>query len=587
MAGPPANLARHYPHIRIVEVAYDPWGGDPQNLMQTSVDLVITDHYLDQLRQANAQTPLMLYTNISNSSHHEIVFGDALNDWFNFASSHGLDPEAVFYHAARNLSDGTPAGTRLLSRYGNGRYAMNPTPAFQQWIADYERRYLDANPQASGLFVDNSTGSPMFDWTQDDVVENLSDFAAGYSAAMVAINQAIAPRWALMNTAGGGTGHFLPANPAYYEESLIHAMDHSWNGFENVATWVPSWQATVTPPPYGFIDSSPKGGDPTDPRTQMATLAYYYQFADPDYNALHFFGGYNPESYWVEHWCPAAAYNIGRPTNAWAVLEALPDPSNPDLICKVYQRSYEGALVLYKPLSFTFQGWNVGTIADNTATTHALSQSYQPLNADGSLAAAVTTVTLRNGEGAILIPTGPPPLPPVQPSGWSLLGEGEHSSPEVQDPSPVELGIQFVPSVAGAIVALKFWKTSGSALTHVGTLWDGTGQILARVTFASETTTGWQEQSLRTPVMVSAGQEYTASYHNVDGHYPADQGYFAQSRTVGPLTVPANGSVYAYGAGSSWPTKNPGGTNYYVDVVFQPQVRSISRVLRKSRRRHS
>ena len=34
--------------------------------------------------------------------------------------------------------------------------------------------------------------------------------------------------------------------------------------------------------PYVVLDSLPTGGSPTDPRTQLATLAYYYLLADPN-----------------------------------------------------------------------------------------------------------------------------------------------------------------------------------------------------------------------------------------------------------------------------------------------------------------
>jgi hypothetical protein len=46
-----------------------------------------------------------------------------------------------------------------------------------------------------------------------------------------------------------------------------------------------------------------------------------------------------------------------------------------------------------------------GELGDATATTHALGGAYFPLLADGSLGAPVTSVTLRNGEGSILIKT--------------------------------------------------------------------------------------------------------------------------------------------------------------------------------------
>ena len=44
-----------------------------------------------------------------------------------------------------------------------------------------------------------------------------------------------------------------------------------------------------------------------------------------------------------------------------------------------------------------------GGLAGATATTHALGGNYRLLNADGSLGPIITSITLRNGEGAILI----------------------------------------------------------------------------------------------------------------------------------------------------------------------------------------
>src|SRR5262249_22349563 len=73
----------------------------------------------------------------------------------------------------------------------------------------------------------------------------------------------------------------------------------------------------------------------------------------------------------------------------------------PALTYRVYQRSFTNAVVLYKPLSY---GGNVtGTLADTTATTQALGGTYYPLQADGTLGAPVTSITLRNGEGVILV----------------------------------------------------------------------------------------------------------------------------------------------------------------------------------------
>ena len=101
------------------------------------------------------------------------------------------------------------------------------------------------------------------------------------------------------------------------------------------------------------------------------------------------------------HWSPAVAYNVGLPTSEWSLFASGTDPSSSTLSFRVYQRSYSNALVLYKPLSY---GNNkTGTLADNTATVHQLQGTYRPLLADGTLGKPVTSIVLRNGEGAILV----------------------------------------------------------------------------------------------------------------------------------------------------------------------------------------
>ena len=78
------------------------------------------------------------------------------------------------------------------------------------------------------------------------------------------------------------------------------------------------------------------------------------------------------------------------------------DPLSPTLTYKVFSRTYDNALVLYKPLSYTV-GVGNGTLSAATATVHKLDGTYRILNALGTLSAPVTSVTLRNGEGVILV----------------------------------------------------------------------------------------------------------------------------------------------------------------------------------------
>ena len=152
---------------------------------------------------------------------------------------------------------------------------------------------------------------------------------------------------------------------------------------------------------YAILDSYPGGGNVSDPRMQIGTLAYYYLLADPNQTMLMINGGFEPASDWSRHWIPAAAYDVGKPTGDWTMLATGQDPTNSKLTYYVYSREYDNALVLYKPLSYA--GGTTGTTDNNTATVHQLNGTYRPLNADGTLGAPTTSVRLRNGEGAILI----------------------------------------------------------------------------------------------------------------------------------------------------------------------------------------
>lgn len=138
-------------------------------------------------------------------------------------------------------------------------------------------------------------------------------------------------------------------------------------------------------------------------------------------------------------------------------------------------------------------------------------------------------------------------------------------SPEV---ASLELGTVFSSSVAGRVTAVRFYKDAANTGTHVGTLWTRAGSVLARVTFTNETASGWQTARLSTPVSIAAGTQYVVSYTGPNGRYAHDLRAFTTAYTSGPLTVPANGGVYRYGAGGV-PTGAWEGSNYYADVLFE------------------
>ncbi|HMF13589.1 MAG TPA: Ig-like domain-containing protein [Gemmataceae bacterium] len=310
----------------------------------------------------------------------------------------------------------------LMSNYGAMRFATNPHAGdFQAWAADYNARLLQANPLAGGLFVDNSTGSTgMLATTAVVEAAAMSTYSADYGVALKAVYRATAPGWLLPNTSGYASADAAIQNTgAEYFEFGLRPLAQSWSTFLDVAAHVTHVHGLNAAPPFDVLDSYPRNqdgslpngystGDPTDGRTQLATLAYYYLLADPQSTFLNFFGGFEPSSSWSRHWSSAAAVDVGQPLGSWSVFASGPDPAAPGLTYNVYQRSLTNALVLYKPLSFGH--YTTGTTADVSATVHSLGGTYYLLGADGQSTTPVTSVALRNGEGAILLlrPLAPP-----------------------------------------------------------------------------------------------------------------------------------------------------------------------------------
>ncbi len=134
--------------------------------------------------------------------------------------------------------------------------------------------------------------------------------------------------------------------------------------------------------------------------------------------------------------------------------------------------------------------------------------------------------------------------------------------------------MKFKANADGQILGIRFYKNRNNTGTHTGTLWTASGTLLATGTFTNESTEGWQELDFSTPVSITAGTVYVASYHTSAGHYSDTSSGLASNVTNGPLTALAssgNGGdgVYAYGA-STFPTSSYGASNYWVDVVYQP-----------------
>ncbi len=144
----------------------------------------------------------------------------------------------------------------------------------------------------------------------------------------------------------------------------------------------------------------------------------------------------------------------------------------------------------------------------------------------------------------------------------------------------IETGVKFRSSVGGMITGVRFYKTAGNTGTHTGELYSSIGTRLAQAVFTNETSTGWQTVIFTTPVPITAGVTYIASYYSSSGNYISTNNYFASALVNAPLTALADGTdgpngVFVYGNSAAFPVNSSSKTNYWVDAIFNGSVNVV------------
>ena len=211
-----------------------------------------------------------------------------------------------------------------------------------------------------------------------------------------------------------------------------------------------------------------------------------------------------------------------------------------------------------------------GSVGFNAADTVA---TFTPTN---SLAASVTyTATVSGAQNASGTPMS-------SPFSWNFTTAGpqcpcsiwNNGTPtgavDSNDPNAQTSGVKFQAASSGFITGVRFYKEADDTGAHVGSLWSSSGTLLASGTFSNETASGWQELDFSSPVAVTAGTTYVASYFSGTGHPASTSQGLASAVTNGPLTALAGGGVYAYGGSNTFPTNVYNANNYWVDVVYSP-----------------
>lgn len=148
------------------------------------------------------------------------------------------------------------------------------------------------------------------------------------------------------------------------------------------------------------------------------------------------------------------------------------------------------------------------------------------------------------------------------------------------EPNGINLGLRFKADKNGKVYGVRYFKPVGTTGVHTGSLWSDDSTIeLARVTFANETASGWQEQLFANPVDIVANTKYIVAYHSASGDYVATVGSLAVEVVSADLRSIANNpensaernGLYRYGA-IACPNAGSqnGAPNYWSDVLFVP-----------------
>ncbi|MCL4177435.1 MAG: DUF4082 domain-containing protein [Verrucomicrobia bacterium] len=106
---------------------------------------------------------------------------------------------------------------------------------------------------------------------------------------------------------------------------------------------------------------------------------------------------------------------------------------------------------------------------------------------------------------------------------------GQAVTRRVFNDGPHELGLKFTSSRDGLVTRIRYLRVPEEQGSHIGRLWDSSGRELARVAFASETASGWQETILTQPVPIVANEIYLVSV-NANTAYAATSGGSGFSR---------------------------------------------------------
>lgn len=143
--------------------------------------------------------------------------------------------------------------------------------------------------------------------------------------------------------------------------------------------------------------------------------------------------------------------------------------------------------------------------------------------------------------------------------------------PDASDNRSYELGTKFIANVGGEIRSIRYWKSPSETGAHSGRIWAANGGLLATAVFNNESSSGWQETVLTTPLTIAANTVYIVSV-NSNSHYAFTLSGLANPVSNGNLRTVADNNNGVFGDINTFPTSSYSNSNYFRDVGFVPSV---------------
>ncbi len=272
-----------------------------------------------------------------------------------------------------------------------------------------------ASANWDGLMVDNT--QPEFPWPQiTNGTELINEFPtkdAAWRPAQVTlftqVKAAIGSKVLMPNIGNYPYDEIIVAATTAHEEMMVAVTnEHGPSIWDHWKAQSDAGRYITVYPTWDIWD-----GTADADRERIHLLAFHYVGQEPYiYLGFRGFGYTDPGVYgWAatsSDWFAAAGVDVGAPTEKYKLVKSGVDPAGQTY--EIYSRAYSKALMVCRP-KLSWDNANYGATSAVTytlpsyATATGTSNLWRPLNVNGTLGTAVSSVSLQNPQSAILFPS--------------------------------------------------------------------------------------------------------------------------------------------------------------------------------------